>query len=197
MQPTLITKPFESDRPGLGDQAKEFIKHVLAKFENMLYDNYFKKSKTRPADQKTIVTTFQNDLRDILNLGPKTEFWTTEVQANETVKDRYDLSYKITLDNLDYIVIIELDKCRADQISKKFVSRTAHTLGKPTIYFTLCYPGTKSMSYPECVKYIGYCEEISDKLNCTKIPRHFVGLLMEKKQKSKKRKTRKNGIAKI
>jgi hypothetical protein len=192
MQPNLITKFYESNRPGYGVQANEFIKKVITEFENIEYDTYFKKPKVKPPEQKIIVNTFQNDLCDKLNVSLKTVLWATETSASETFKDRFDLSYEVKLDNLDYFVIIELDKCRSDQISKKFVSRTCHTLGKPTIYFTFCYPGTKSMSYEECVKYIGYCEAITDNLNCEEIPWVLVGLLMGKKHKRKKRKTTKS-----
>lgn len=189
MQPNLITKLYQPDRPGYGIKANEFIENLISEFDGIEYDIYFKKSKIKPPEQKINVNKFQNYLLEKLNLNLKTVQWAAETKASETNKDRFDLSYEVRLDNLNYSVIIELDKCRSDQISKKFVSRTYHTLGKPTIYFTFCYPGTKSMSYEECVKYIGYCEYITDKLNCKEIPRVFIGL--ENKHKSKRRKTKK------
>jgi len=60
-------------------------------------------------------------------------------------------------------VVIELDKSRADQVAKKFVSRSAMSVGK--IYsVSLCYPGTTHMNVPECIKYFGFCATLSKRI---------------------------------
>jgi hypothetical protein len=71
-------------------------------------------------------------------------------------------------------VVIELDKHRADQVAKKFVSRIA-ILPPTTIYFiSLRYPGTDDMNRPECEKYFSYCEILASKMG-----HHYAGFIIE------------------
>ena len=54
-----------------------------------------------------------------------------------------------------------MDAHRADQVAKKFLSRSALFINENIIYLSLCYPGTNSMNKKECVKYFDYCSTIS------------------------------------
>ena len=60
-------------------------------------------------------------------------------------------------------VLIELDTSRADQVAKKFLSRSA-IFEEQIYYVSLCYPGTDRMSVSECIKYFGYCATLSRRL---------------------------------
>ncbi|MDD2750510.1 hypothetical protein [Acidithiobacillus sp.] len=86
--------------------------------------------------------------------------------------DRIDLLLKITIDGIEWVVVIEFDSGRADQVSKKFVSRIAQVTNENLIYFVYCYPGTKSMSLREVNKYFFYMESISKRLGLA----GFVGM---------------------
>ena len=71
-------------------------------------------------------------------------------------------------------MVIELDKNRADQVAKKFVSRMA-LIPSTTVYFvSLCYPGTENMNKAECEKYFGYCAALSNRMGC-----HYAGFNIE------------------
>lgn len=86
--------------------------------------------------------------------------WSQEHQQSTTQDDAVD----IFGESSDALVVIELDKHRADQLAKKFLSRTAIFSGKKFYYIALCYPGTKSMSKGEAIKYFGYCANIARRL---------------------------------
>ena len=72
-----------------------------------------------------------------------------------------------------FVVAIELDKNRADQVAKKFVSRMA-MLPPTKIYFiSLCYPGTQNMNKPECRKYFSYCSTLALRMG-----NHYAGFII-------------------
>lgn len=96
--------------------------------------------------------------------------WKTEHQPTPTNRDSID----IYGEGEEFIVAIELDKPRADQVSKKFVSRTALLKSKKTFYISLCYPGTENMNEEECVKYFRYCAELSSRMGS-----HYASLIIE------------------
>lgn len=60
-------------------------------------------------------------------------------------------------------VLVELDTSRADQVAKKFLSRSA-IFEEQIYYVTLCYPGTDRMNVSECMKYFEYCATLSRRL---------------------------------
>lgn len=66
-----------------------------------------------------------------------------------------------------YILIVELDTTRADQVAKKMLSRLyyADKCAKPTIYVCLLYPGTNSMNPNECVKYMHMGKDVLLSMN--------------------------------
>jgi hypothetical protein len=65
-------------------------------------------------------------------------------------RDEVDIYGTFSSEDIESAVIIELDKWRADQVAKKFVSRFALTLEQPIIYIALCYGGTENMTKSEC-----------------------------------------------
>jgi hypothetical protein len=86
--------------------------------------------------------------------------WTDEHRPNSGPRDRVD----IYGEGKGYVVVIELDTIRADQIAKKFVSRMAILPDARIYYLCVCYPGTKSMNEQECKKYFGFCQELARRL---------------------------------
>ena len=71
-------------------------------------------------------------------------------------------------------IVIEMDAWRADQVSKKFVSRCALFSKCELIYISLCYVGTNGMNPEECTKYLGYCADLAKRLGC-----NYAGFITE------------------
>jgi len=95
--------------------------------------------------------------------------WSIEYCPSRQSRDSIDIFGK----GKEFVVAIELDKNRADQVSKKFVSRMA-ILPETNVYFiSLCYPGTKKMSKSECKKYFNYCSTIAARMNS-----HYAGFII-------------------
>ncbi|MBM9512017.1 hypothetical protein [Desulfogranum marinum] len=121
-------------------------------------------------EQKKIIDEFQHALTDHL----KNEFndieWQTEYSPEINIRDSIDIVGTVG----DLFIVIELDKHRADQVSKKFLSRTAIMAGKKVIYISLCYPGTSRMNPNECVKYFSYCSTISKMIG-----NEYAGLIIQ------------------
>jgi len=111
-------------------------------------------------EQKTIVAAFQKELYQELFIGFGGVSWYREMTPSEISGDSVDIYAECD----DYVIAIELDKHRADQVAKKFVSRMAIMPTKKIYYISLCYPGTKSMSKPECIKYFGYCNNLAERM---------------------------------
>lgn len=63
--------------------------------------------------------------------------WSVEYKSNPNAKDSIDIFGKV---DDSTCIIIEIDTERADQVSKKFVSRQALSDDKNTIYVALTYP---------------------------------------------------------
>lgn len=116
------------------------------------------------AEQARIVRRFQDAVVAKLRLANEGDFeWHLEHRPAENSRDAIDV-FGISKSS-DVRVIIELDKNRADQVAKKFLSRTALFHDQEQIYYiSLCYPGTKTMSLAECKKYFRYCCDVSKKL---------------------------------
>ncbi|MBI4988190.1 MAG: hypothetical protein HZC23_05145 [Rhodocyclales bacterium] len=122
-------------------------------------------------DQKEVVKKFQEKVKTRLADKIKTITWQTEVcpgSENGDSVDVYGAGPKC-------VVAIELDKARADQVSKKFVSRMAILKSNPerTYYISLCYPGTENMNSAECEKYFGYCSKLARRMRS-----HYAGLII-------------------
>ncbi|MCI5167584.1 MAG: hypothetical protein D3903_16205 [Candidatus Electrothrix sp. GM3_4] len=109
------------------------------------------------AGQKKIVDKFQKELFEKLaKIIPDID-WKIEFVLSSKNKDAVD----IYGDDGERVIVIEIDKHRADQVAKKFVSRNALLIKKDICYISLCCPGTKRMSKGECIKFFGYCGQLS------------------------------------
>ena len=108
------------------------------------------------------IAMLQQDICDFLNTEMSSFTWETEHKPTEKVNDRIDIFGKSNVSDLK--VIIELDAHRADQVAKKFLSRSALMIDQNSIYLSICYPGTEKMPKPECQKYFEYCSTLSKTL---------------------------------
>jgi hypothetical protein len=121
-------------------------------------------------EQKKIVSRFQNLAKSELQLAIPEVKWSIEYRPSRTNRDSIDIFGQ----GREFVVAIELDKNRADQVAKKFVSRVA-LLPATTVYFvSLCYPGTERMNRSECEKYFGYCSTLA-----LRMKNHYAGLVVE------------------
>ncbi|MCR4302625.1 MAG: hypothetical protein NUV63_00140 [Gallionella sp.] len=124
--------------------------------------------KSQP-DQRIIVTGFQRFAKSVLAAAMPDIEWSMEHCPSRESRDSIDIFGK----GNGFVVAIELDKNRADQVAKKFVSRTA-ILPPTIIYFiSLCYPGTENMDRSECAKYFSYCSTLSLRMN-----NHYAGFII-------------------
>lgn len=123
-------------------------------------------------EQRSIVARFQAALLEHLSAEFKDEFeWMQEHCPSSETKDSIDIFGKAC----DRWVAIELDKNRADQVAKKFVSRMAALPSTASVYFlSVCYPGTERMNKAECVKYFGYCQELALRMGS-----HYAGFIIQ------------------
>ena len=112
------------------------------------------------AEQALVVKRFQQAVADSLALALPKFRWSQEHLQTPGSKDAVDIFGT----SAEVLVVIELDKNRADQVAKKFVSRSAIFKDKKIYYISLCYPGTDSMNVVECIKYFGYCAHLSKRL---------------------------------
>ncbi len=112
--------------------------------------------------QKRLIDAFQNRIHINLEKILPNMNWRSPHTLTQERRDEVDIYGSLSSNNDEGAVIIELDKWRADQIAKKFVSRFALTLERPLIYIALCYGGTKNINKSECEKYFSYCKRICD-----------------------------------
>jgi hypothetical protein len=176
--------PRTNNQDGNGNETERFIEEIIIVFKSINYGYFFcKLIGKNQKEQKKIINKFQKYLQCRLNCNLPwcvRSNWEIEHKANYDCKDSFDLFTEICLDKINYKVIIELDKNRADQIAKKFLSRMSHTINDPTIYIAFCYPGTKKMSVTEAKKYFDYCLIITNKFNKLEIPKKFIGFIVER-----------------
>jgi len=124
--------------------------------------------KSQP-QQKQVVTDFQRLIESVLAGVMQDIEWSMEYCPSRQNRDSIDIFGK----GNGFVVAIELDKNRADQVAKKFVSRMA-ILPATRIYFiSLCYPGTENMNKPECAKYFNYCSTLA-----LRIGNHYAGFII-------------------
>ena len=126
-------------------------------------------TKLSQSEQKIKVEYLQNYILDHLEKQHSDFKWKTEYQVSEK-RDSIDIFGE--RDN--EILIIELDKWRADQVAKKLISRTALMIDKKIGFISLCYAGTEKMSKNECLKFFRYGNIILSKLN-----NYYAGLIIE------------------
>ncbi|UCZ56032.1 hypothetical protein LGV61_09895 [Desulfurispirillum indicum] len=111
--------------------------------------------------QKAIVANFQKSVFQRLQDSIPSLSWMMEYTPSKSQKDSID----IYGESEAFVVAIELDKNRADQVAKKFVSRIALLPDKKVYFLSLCYPGTAGMNLNECVKYFGYCANLAKRMS--------------------------------
>lgn len=139
----------------------EWLNSILDVITNFDCDDYFSShlGKSQHA-QKAIVTNFQKSLcQRLLDKIPSLR-WTIEHAPSKEQRDSIDIYGECD----DFVVAIELDKNRADQVAKKFVSRVALLPDKKVYFLSLCYPGTERMNLNECVKYFSYCSNLAKRM---------------------------------
>ena len=132
------------------------------------------------SSQKRLIDTFQRGLQLSLEKNVPNVVWRSSHALSQERRDEVDVFGTFSSGNNAGAIIIELDKWRADQVAKKFVSRFALTLERPLMYIALCYGGTESMNKGECKKYFNYCRLICESFtrsNST-APKQFYGHIL-------------------
>ena len=152
LHPVIQIKSHESDL--FLHQIIESIKSVEC---SRYFSNHIGKSQY---EQKAIVANFQLAVMEMLTTKIELAQWQLEYLPSSESKDSIDIFGKTE----DSVIAIELDKHRADQVAKKFVSRIAILPNTKVYFISLCYPGTASMSKPEAIKYFGYCSNLSERM---------------------------------
>ncbi len=131
------------------------------------FGNHLGKSQS---EQKRIVADFQTAICNELSNNITRISWQLEHSPNTGQRDSIDIFGS----NSDMCIVIELDKHRADQVAKKYVSRSALLIDKTVFYISLCYPGTSNMNSSECIKYFGYCKQLSKRIG-----NEYAGFIIE------------------
>jgi hypothetical protein len=121
------------------------------------------------SEQRIKVEYLQDFITNLLKNKHSDFEWKTEYKVSEK-RDSIDIYGKRN----NEIIIIELDKWRADQVAKKLISRTALMIDKKIGFISLCYAGTDRMSKPECLKFFRYGNIIQSKLN-----NYYAGMIIE------------------
>jgi len=163
MYPVVKVKSEENDK---------WLSAILYAVTSFKCDEYFLTHIGKSQDQqKVIVGGFQKALYQSLCDSVSNLKWEMEFSPSKKQKDSIDIYGECE----DFVVAIELDKNRADQVAKKFVSRVALMPEKKVYFLSVCYPGTEKMNLNECIKYFGYCANLSKRMAGV-----YAGLVIEK-----------------
>jgi hypothetical protein len=149
----------------------DFLKSLVACIGSIECSQFFSThlGKSQP-EQKQLVAGFQSSTASTLGSAIQDVEWNLEYCPSSTNRDSIDIFGR----GAGFVVVIELDKSRADQVAKKFISRIA-LLPSIKIYFvSLCYPGTDRMNSSECEKYFGYCSALA-----LRTGNHYAGFIVE------------------
>ena len=161
-------KPKVKQRYPENDEYLGRLIHTIEAFKCKGYfSDHLGQSQSR---QKAIVAKFQHDLCGRLKQDLSNTNWKTEHSPSESRRDSID----IYGESHESVVAIELDKHRADQVAKKFVSRVALLPERKVYFISLCYPGTPNMNISECKKYFNYCANLSKRMGNA-----YAGFLIE------------------
>jgi hypothetical protein len=148
-----------------------FLRSLVASIASVECSNFFSahigKSQT---DQKLLVSGFQAIAAAALSNAIEEVQWSVEHCPSPTNRDSIDIFGR----GAGFVVVIELDKNRADQVANKFVSRMALLPSTKVYFVSLCYPGTERMNKAECTKYFGYCSALALRMGC-----HYAGFIVE------------------
>jgi hypothetical protein len=120
--------------------------------------------------QKTLQEKFNRNIRHVETC--EAEYCLANVLDGSY--DGYNDKCDVFVETTHYIVIVELDATRADQVAKKMLSRYfyAEKSNKPTVYICLLYPGTEHMKPSECVKYMNMGKDVLLRMNSSN---RFIG----------------------
>ena len=139
-----------------------FLESIISAIESVDCKEYFSNHLSQSqSDQKVIVAGFQSAICDALVANIPSAKWELEYCPSKSNRDSIDIFGSTE----SSVVAIELDKHRADQVAKKFVSRVAILPETKVYYISLCYPGTAKMSKPEAIKYFGFCSNLANRMN--------------------------------
>lgn len=162
-------------RPALAVMSDDdaFLRSLVASIASMdcskFFTSHIGQSQT---DQKLLVAGFQTFAAAALGNAIKDVHWSVEHCPSPKNRDSIDIFGT----GAGFVVVIELDKNRADQVAKKFVSRMALLPSTKVYFVSLCYPGTEHMNKAECTKYFGYCSALALRMGC-----HYAGFIVEPK----------------
>jgi hypothetical protein len=119
-------------------------------------------------------TILQIELQEFLSNKLPYYNWEIEYKPSQLCKDSVDV-FGSSLEN-SLKIVIEIDAFRADQVAKKFVSRSSLFINEDVLYISLCYPETERMSKKECTKYFQYCNDLCDFITKnTKYNKQYIG----------------------
>ena len=158
-------------RPSVISDGNEFLKSIVACVGSIECSEFFSAhlGKSQP-DQKLLVAGFQSFAASKLKSSIQEVEWSMEYTPSLTNRDAIDIFGR----GAGFVVVIELDKSRADQVEKKFVSRIALIPSTKVYFISLCYPGTERMNPSECEKYFGYCSALA-----LRTGNHYAGFIVE------------------
>ncbi|MDQ7050611.1 MAG: hypothetical protein Q9M92_14200 [Enterobacterales bacterium] len=152
MHPHLQVKSIERD---------QFLETIIKSIESVNCQKFFLGHlEENQREQRVIVSKFQQAVCESLAVSIPNGQWQMEHCPSSSSRDSIDIFGR----NESAVVAIELDKHRADQVAKKFVSRIAILPDTKVYFISLCYPGTENMSKPETIKYFGYCANLSKRM---------------------------------
>ena len=125
------------------------------------------------AFQEALAGEFSKNLRRVFTdkkAMPEHRLWENSTNAIDKYNDKCD----VFVETERYIIIVELDTTRADQVAKKMLSRYyyADKYAKPIVYVCLLYPGTKKMNPNECIKYMKMGKDVLLSMNSSN---RFIG----------------------
>jgi hypothetical protein len=160
-------------RPVLYDKRikGQIFEEIISCISNIECSHYFNSHLEKcQSDQKKVVDEFQSYACSMLLENIQEVEWSVEHKPHEINKDSIDIFGK----GHNFVVVIELDKYRADQVAKKFVSRMAILQSEVVLFISLCYAGTERMNKSECKKYFGYCATLACRMGS-----HYAGFIIE------------------
>ncbi len=152
------------------------VHRILSSFERPNLDKYDQHG------QRKIIKKLQGAIFSKLKSKVPDVEWITEHKISDTVRDKIDIFGSYTSNSVKKFIVIELDKWRADQIAKKFISRTSLTLKDNVHYFSVCYGGTTNMNANECKKFFTYCKNITNALCVKRLEKTFNGIILKSKK---------------
>jgi hypothetical protein len=162
MNPFLYARSVEND---------PFLDSIIACITSIDCETHFANHLGKSQrEQAALVQIFQKILACSLAVTFPRIAWSLEYLPDRVRKDAIDIFGKSN----ETTVVIELDKHRADQVAKKFVSRSAMFKSQNNYYISLCYPGTDRMNFSECVKYLGYCADL-----CKRMGNTYAGFIIQ------------------